>query len=67
MTRYCHIAGNEGFNFRRISCSSRRAGSNQSMRRTFRRSVPFVQAAFIGTFAAALLAGLAILISHLTA
>jgi hypothetical protein len=37
------------------------------MRRTFRRSVPFVQAAFIGTFAAAVLAGLAILISHLAA
>jgi hypothetical protein len=34
------------------------------MRRALRRSVPFVQAAFIGTCAAALLAGLAILISN---
>jgi hypothetical protein len=34
------------------------------MRRALRRSVPFVQAAFIGTVAAALLAGLAILISN---
>jgi hypothetical protein len=34
------------------------------MRRTFRRSMPFVQAAFIGTAAAALLAGLAMLISY---
>jgi hypothetical protein len=34
------------------------------MRRALRRSVPFVQATFIGTFAAALLAGLAMLISH---
>jgi hypothetical protein len=32
------------------------------MRRALRRSVPFVQAAFIGTLA--LLAGLAMLISH---
>jgi hypothetical protein len=34
------------------------------MRRALRRSVPFMQAAFIGTLAAALLAGLAMLISH---
>jgi hypothetical protein len=34
------------------------------MRRALRRSVPFVQAAFIGTLADALLAGIAMLISH---
>jgi hypothetical protein len=34
------------------------------MQRVLRRSVPFVQAALIGTLAAAALAGLAILISH---
>lgn len=34
------------------------------MRRVLRRSMPFVQAALIGTLAAAGLAGLAMLISH---
>jgi hypothetical protein len=34
------------------------------MRRTLRRSIPFVQAALIGTLAAAALAGVAFLISH---
>jgi len=34
------------------------------MRKALRRSVPFVQAALIGTVAAAALAGLAMLISH---
>jgi hypothetical protein len=34
------------------------------MSRALRRSVPFVQAAFIGTSAAALLTGIAMLISH---
>ncbi|MGO9703138.1 MAG: hypothetical protein ACLPX7_28210 [Xanthobacteraceae bacterium] len=34
------------------------------MRRVVRRSIPFVQAALIGTLAAAALAGFAMLISH---
>jgi hypothetical protein len=34
------------------------------MRRVLRRSMPFVQAALIGTLAAAALAGFAMLISH---
>jgi hypothetical protein len=34
------------------------------MRRALRRSIPFVQAALIGTLAAAALASIAMLISH---
>jgi hypothetical protein len=34
------------------------------MRRALRKSIPFVQAALIGTLAAAVLAGIAMLISH---
>ncbi len=34
------------------------------MRRVLRKSIPFVQAALIGTLAAAALAGVAILVSH---
>ncbi len=34
------------------------------MRRVFRKSVPFVQAALMGTLTAAALAGVAMLISH---
>ena len=34
------------------------------MRRKLRKSIPFVQAALIGTLAAAALAGIAMLISH---
>jgi hypothetical protein len=34
------------------------------MRRTLRRSIPFVQAVLIGTLAAATLAGIAMLIAH---
>jgi hypothetical protein len=34
------------------------------MRRALRRSIPFVQAALIGTLAAATLASIAMLISH---
>ncbi len=34
------------------------------MRRVVRRSIPFLQAALIGTMAAAVLAGFAMLVSH---
>ena len=34
------------------------------MRRALRRSIPFVQAALIGTLAAATFAGIAMLIAH---
>jgi hypothetical protein len=34
------------------------------MRRVLRKSIPFVQAALIGTLAAAAVAGVALLISH---
>ncbi len=34
------------------------------MRRALRRSMPFVQAALVGTLAAATLAGIAMLIAH---
>jgi hypothetical protein len=34
------------------------------MRRVLRKSIPFVQAVLIGTLAAAVLAGVAMLISH---
>jgi len=39
-------------------------GREQSMRRALRKSIPFVQAALIGTLAAVALAGVALLISH---
>jgi hypothetical protein len=40
------------------------AGREQSMRRVLRKSIPFVQAVLIGTLAAAVIAGVAMLLPH---
>jgi hypothetical protein len=40
------------------------ASLEQAVRRVLRKSIPFIQAALIGTLAAAAVAGVAMLISH---
>jgi len=53
---------------RKRACSPNRlwqpASREQAMRRVLRKSIPFVQAALIGTLVAAAVAGVAMLISH---
>lgn len=44
--------------------SEQSAPWEQSMRDVLRQSVPFFQAALIGTFAAAMIAGVAMLMTH---